>query len=336
MKNKITFVIILLFGCLSGLPGQTELLTFNTEGKFKIIQFTDIHYRKEDKGSAVAIRLIKEALDAEKPDLVVFTGDVIWAEPVLSGLDDVFNPVIERNIPWAYVFGNHDDEFGVSRDEIMEYVVGKPYCLAQKGDKSIKGVGNYVLEIKDKLYNTTKSVLYFMDSGSYSPVKGVGSYDWFSFNQVEWYRNRSEVYTGLNGGIPFPGLAFFHIPLPEYAIMKADEKAFIAGHKDETECNGVLNTGMFAAMRESGDVMGVFVGHDHDNDYIGMYYDIALAYGRYSGGKTVYNNLGLNGCRIIELSQGKREFSTYIRLLGGEKIFQVKYPEDMMPQKEIK
>ena len=47
---------------------------------------------------------------------------------------------------------------------------------------------------------------------------------------------------------------------------------------------------MFAAMKEAGDVMGVFVGHDHDNDYAVMWKNILLAYGRYTGGNTVYNH----------------------------------------------
>ena len=39
----------------------------------------------------------------------------------------------------------------------------------------------------------------------------------------------------------------------------------------EKACAPKLNTGMFAAMKEAGDVMGVFVGHDHDNDYAVMW-----------------------------------------------------------------
>ena len=30
-----------------------------------------------------------------------------------------------------------------------------------------------------------------------------------------------------------------------------------------------INSGLFTAMLEAGDVMGVFAGHDHDNDYVG-------------------------------------------------------------------
>lgn len=331
MKKLLSTLILVTF--LLPLLAQRKTLNFNSNGNFKIVQFTDVHYKQGLKESEVAIKLINEVLDAEKPDLVVFTGDIIWAKPVKLGLDEVFAPVIARQIPWAYIFGNHDDEFGMSRAEIMEYAMQKPYCLAQAGDKNLKGVGNYILEVKDTNNEKLKTILYFMDSGSYTPIKAIGGYSWFDFNQVEWYRNQSAAYTRSNDGIPFPGLAFFHIPLAEYPIMKAQKSSEIIGHKDETECNGKINTGMFAAMREAGDVMGTFVGHDHDNDYIGDYFGIALAYGRYSGGKTVYNNLGLNGCRIIELKEDQREFSSYIRLLGGEKLFGVKYPETFASKK---
>ena len=309
------------------IQSQNIPLKFNQNGNFKIIQFTDIHYQKNNPASAVAIELINEVLDTEKPDLVVFTGDIIYAKPVTEGLDDIFNPVIERKIPWAYIFGNHDDEHGMSRAELMDYAVNKPFCLAQAGDKSLKGVGNYILEVKSSHENKNSAILYFFDSGAYTPIKGLGTYDWFAFNQIEWYSNQSAAYTKVNGGTPYPALAFFHIPLAEYPQMKAEKYDQLIGSKEEKECNGKLNTGMFAAMRQAGDVMGTFVGHDHDNDYIGNYHDIYLAYGRFSGGKTEYNNLGKNGCRVIELKEGKREFSTYIRLLGGEKLYPVEYPK---------
>lgn len=77
---------------------------------------------------------------------------------------------------------------------------------------------------------------------------------------------------------------------------------------------------MFAAMRQNNDIIGIFTGHDHNNDYIGVLHNIALAYGRYSGGNTVYNNLGKNGCRVIELQEGEKSFTTYIYILGGERI----------------
>ena len=85
----------------------------------------------------------------------------------------------------------------------------------------------------------------------------------------------------------------------------------------EAACCPKLNSGLFTAMKEQGDVMGMFVGHDHDNDYAVMWYDILLAYGRYTGGNTEYNHLP-NGARVIVLKEGKREFNSWIRVRTGE------------------
>lgn len=332
MKRTV-FTLITLMAIFS-LSAQNHVLKFNKEGKFKIVQFTDVHYQKDTLASETAIKLINEALDKEKPDLVVFTGDIVFSRPAKEGLDDVFAQVIKRKIPWTYVFGNHDDEYNVTRQQLMDHAMQKPYCLAQAGDKALEGVGNYIIEVKNSTNDQVGALLYHFDSGAYSPIKEIRGYDWFNFNQVDWYRAQSAAYTKENGDKPLPALAFFHIPLAEYAIMKAEKYDQLIGNKDEKECNGVLNTGMFAAMRMAGDVMGTFVGHDHNNDYIGEYQGIYLAYGRFTGGNTVYNDLGLNGCRVIELEEGKHEFSTYIRLRGGEIIYPVHYPTTFAPKAE--
>ncbi len=82
---------------------------------------------------------------------------------------------------------------------------------------------------------------------------------------------------------------------------------------------------MFAAMKECGDVMGVFCGHDHDDDYSLMYYHVLLAHGRFSGGNTVYNHLR-NGARVIVLKEGQRSLDTWIRERGGQVVDKTSYP----------
>lgn len=51
--------------------GNAQTLKFNANGKFKIVQFTDVHYIYNDPRSDVSIERINEVLDAEKPDLVI-------------------------------------------------------------------------------------------------------------------------------------------------------------------------------------------------------------------------------------------------------------------------
>lgn len=325
---KKTFILFLSF-FMSVVIFAQKALHFNKDKSFKIIQFTDVHYRPGVLASDTALLQINDALDAEKPDFVVFSGDLAWGKPAKACFDDVLQTVISRKIPWAYVNGNHDDEQGWTRKQIMDYLVELPYCYAQHGDKNLKGEGNYILELKDaNNSDSISTLLYFFDTGSYTPIKSIGGYDWLDIEQVNWYKSQCEAYTKYHHGQPYPALAFFHIPLVEYTDMslQKDNKT-IVGSRKEKECNPKINTGMFAAMVMGGDVMGTFCGHDHDNDYIGVYKGISLAYGRYSGGNTVYNNLGKNGCRVINLKEGDRGFSTYIRLWGGEELYPFSFPE---------
>ena len=62
--------------------------------------------------------------------------------------------------------------------------------------------------------------------------------------------------------------------------------------------------------------MGVFVGHDHDDDYAVYWKGILLAYGRFTGGNTEYNHVP-NGARVIEMKEGERSFRSWIRTKAG-------------------
>lgn len=44
MCKKIALCLMVLFNALTVL-GQKEVLKFNRDGKFKIVQFTDVHYK---------------------------------------------------------------------------------------------------------------------------------------------------------------------------------------------------------------------------------------------------------------------------------------------------
>jgi 3',5'-cyclic AMP phosphodiesterase CpdA len=311
--NKIMYFSLLMF--VSCGYGRGQKVVKMNNGKFKIVQFTDIHYVKSHPACNESLELIKEVLAAEKPDLIALTGDIVMMNPCFEGWDDVLNTVEEFKIPWAAVFGNHDDEFDKTRSEIMDYIVKRKYSLSSKGPDRIKGTGNYIIEVSDG--TNTEFLLYFMDSNAYSPIKSVKGFNWFGHDQIEWYRKNSAKYTARNGDT-IPALAFFHIPLNEYTDMTMERKKFV-GIKNEAECTGALNSGMFLAMKECGDVMATFVGHDHDNDYIGKYNGVFLAYGRFSGSASTYGHM-TNGARVIELTAGERGFKTWIRLRGNHVI----------------
>jgi metallophosphoesterase superfamily enzyme len=72
------------------------------------------------QGDDLTSDLLATTLDAEKPDLVVFTGDQLNGQGTSwdsrSVLAKFATPVIERQIPWTAVFGNHDSETDMPRD----------------------------------------------------------------------------------------------------------------------------------------------------------------------------------------------------------------------------
>lgn len=82
-----------------------------------------------------------------------------------------------------------------------------------------------------------------------------------------------------NGPLPqkqaAPGLAYFHIPLPEYASF---DPSNFTGVKQEGISSPSVNSGFFTTLVEAGDVKAVFTGHDHVNDFCGKLTDIQLCY----------------------------------------------------------
>lgn len=326
--NKLFLATALMLICAATAIAQPNALKFNANHKFKIVQFTDIHWKYGNPASDEAGERMAEVLDAEKPDLVVFTGDVIFAKPAREGLDKALEATVARGIPFAVTWGNHDDEQDLSRKELSEHVATKAGNLTSTVE-GISGVTNYTLSVKSTDGKRDAAVLYIFDSNSYSPIKKVKGYDWIKHDQVEWYRQTSKAFTAANDGKPLPALAFFHIPLPEFHEAAQNESAYFVGTRKEKACAPEINTGLAAAMLEAGDVMGVFVGHDHVNDYVVDWRGILLGYGRFTGGATVYHDIPEgNGARVIELTEDSRTIKTWIRIKGGKVINEVNYPAD--------
>ena len=90
----------------------------------------DGEYLPENAADPQTVNFIGETLDVEQPDLVVFTGDQLHHDIFDSqtALFKVVAPVVQRSIPFAVVFGNHDSEgaHALSR---------KPYPLPRSCEK---------------------------------------------------------------------------------------------------------------------------------------------------------------------------------------------------------
>ncbi len=328
---KILISILLSFVLVIPAGAKTKSgLKFTAGGEFKIVQFTDTHIDLVEGDNLEAFEIIKEVLNLEKPDLVILTGDIVSQDDPQKAFRNLADIFVSFHIPWAVVFGNHESEHNLQRKPLADFIQTLPLCL-NKDHGAIKGNSNFILPVYGKDIKP-EALLYCMDSNTYSTLKpNIEGYGWFEFSQVEWYRRNSTTFTKANSGKPLPALAFFHIPLPEYVQAWNNKKSKALGVKNEDECASQINTGMFAAMLEGGDVMGTFVGHDHINDYIGVYGGIALAYGRVS--KIMRDPLKdpMAGGRVIVLTEGQRQFDTWIREKGGKKVLECRWPDSFQP-----
>ena len=301
------------------------------DGKFKLIQFTDMHCgftAERMKRAEETLDVVRKMLEIEKPDLAILTGDVVVQNPTAleGGIVEAWNriaaPFAEAKIPFACCLGNHDHERPASAKQLLAAMQESEWNLTRDDNPGLPGAGNCSLPI----YGADGSVkrrLWLFDSHSYPFKEGLSTYDWIKNNQIEWYRAASKFFAAKeNGDAPVPGLAFFHIPLPEYwQIHKTDA---IVGSASEPVCSPELNSGLFTAFVERGDVEGVFVGHDHTNDYIGVYKGIALAYGRKTGCDS-YGDFPRGG-RVIEFTE-EPGFSTYVSALDGVSL-NWKFPQE--------
>ena len=309
MKRTIWSLLLLLVCCPLGLLAQKQLSFMN--GKFKIVQFTDIHWDEKTDNCVRTTASIQAVIKAEHPDVAMLTGDVVTAHPSVEGWKSVIKIFEDAKLPYTVMMGNHDAE-NLDKDSIYDLLATSPYFVGEKGPKDIYGMGNYVVPVYgSKGGNKPAALLYCIDSNDYPENRmKYGGYDWIHFDQIAWYREQSKQFTQANGGKPLPALAFFHIPLLEYNQVIGAETTL--GRKEEDGVSSPdLNSGFFTSLTEMGDVMGVFCGHDHLNDYIGIQNNIALGYGRVSGWDA-YGHIERGG-RIIELSEGKYEFDSWIR-----------------------
>lgn len=305
-------------------------LNFREDGTFKIVQFTDLHWQNGQQEDLQTYSLMKNVLQEESPDLVIFTGDVIYSEHCTDRQESFKNAVKaaeEFNIPWAAVFGNHDTEVGTTREELIRLQQERPLSLTEMGPSLGDRAGNYVLEIHSKNNSSPAAALYLLDSGEYAD-QPVGGYAWVTHSQIGWYKEQSARLTKQNNDVPLPSLAFFHIPVPEYNEVWNEHTCY--GQKHEGVASPKINSGLFTAFLEMKDVRGTFVGHDHINDYWGELYGIRLCYGRATGYNT-YGKEGFpRGARIIQLTEGEADFQTWLRLDDGSVV--VNQPEHL-PEK---
>ncbi len=275
------------------------------DGDFKILATTDLHLDEDYGVNDKTLQMFVYQVEKEKPDLVIFTGDVILSK--YQQIDAVqFAELMEKlGVYYAYVFGNHEarEEKGYFKYLIFNSLTKYPHCLSKYGDKSLPGYGNFTINIMNSETDLKESLIFF-DSGrdmhephitNNNVPRDLKGYDYIKPSQIRWYENHiNELKKEYNN---VQSMLYMHIPIPEYKEVfdAKDDGTFVPSGKAEilygNQFEGIgcspYNSHLFEAMKRCGS-QGIFVGHDHVNDFAAIYDGIYLVYNQ-CGGYNCYN-----------------------------------------------
>ena len=290
-------------------------------------------YWAADKKEERCYGYLREIITNTSPDLIIITGDIIYGE-----FDDNGDNMIEFvkfmesfNIPWAPVFGNHDNESKMGADWQSEQFENAENCLFLQ--RELTGNGNYTVGIEQG--GELTRVFFMLDSNGCGNVSAESlanghtvSYVGFGKDQIDWYTDTAKKITNVSPKTRFS--AAWHIQpnvfLDALALYDTDgtAKVFIdyvenrydgdfgyIGAKlkgewdiDKSVFNGLKNLGFDS----------IFVGHEHQNSASIVYEGVRLQYGMKS---SAYDRLNyVDGSGNIEGTY----YSTDTPWVGGSVI----------------
>ncbi len=287
-------------------PDSTFIAKCDTSGKivdkpFKILVTTDLHLCGTMNLMRKSLEMLARHVAAEKPDLILFTGDVVLTD--WQQVDCIqFGRFMEKmGVYWAYVFGNHEarEEKEYHKYLMLKNLTSFHHCLSKFGDPELFGYGNFFINILSAPNKIQQSIV-MLDSGRNASEKhnkengadiGLKCYDYLKKGQIEWYKNTILSLEKDYG--KFKSMMFMHIPLCEYKnVMELDENEnYVPTGKAEILYGGMyesigcseFNSGMFSAIKELGSTQAVFAGHDHINDFCAKYDGVYLVYAQCDG-----------------------------------------------------
>lgn len=119
--------------------------------------------------------MIESVLSSEPVQLVVLNGDLVSGEMIQSSdssfnIDQIVAPLVDRNLPWASTYGNHDSEINLDPEEMFLQEKAYPNSLTQRTVLGrTAGITNYYLPVFSHETSASNDsvpalILWFFDS----------------------------------------------------------------------------------------------------------------------------------------------------------------------------
>ena len=262
-------------------------------------------YWGPDKMEERCFSYIRETIKNTNPDLILITGDIIYGEFDDKGTSlKAFVKFMESfGIPWAPVFGNHDNESTMGADWQCQQFEQAEHCLFKQ--RELTGNGNYTVGIVQG--GKVQRVFFMLDSNGCSKASSESlsnghtvTSDGFGTDQIEWYTDTAREIKKVSPETKFTfafhiQLAAFSNAYSKYGFDNATTKENpinIDTHPDkEKQDFGYLgrplkgpwdytNT-VFEGLKSLG-VDSILVGHEHCNSASVVWSDIRFQFGQKS------------------------------------------------------
>jgi hypothetical protein len=273
-------------------------------------------------------KYIEQSIKRTNPDLIVITGDIVYGEFDDAGttLTAIIDYMDSFEIPWAALWGNHDNESAKGVEWQCQQLIDSEYCLFKRG--ALTGNSNYTIGIRQN--GALARVVYLLDSNGCcnttdeSVKKAVG----FGTDQITWMNGvGTSVKTFMGRAVP--SLAFWHIattdfntalskygaptpPSPPFTIgetiiaQDGDFGCMSEGFKNPFEVNGLCDV-----LKNCG-IDGVFVGHNHLINTSILYGGIRWTFGLKTGIYDRYTERQLGGTSILLPESGNPPAVAYV------------------------
>lgn len=240
-------------------------------------------------------RYIRQVVNNTKPDLILIAGDIVYGQYDDSGeaLKELITFIDGFGIPWAPVYGNHDNESNIGVLWQNEQLENAEHCLFKTGN--VTGNGNYTVGIRQN--GKLTRVFFMMDSngcdnpGKNSVLHVMPGGKGFMEDQVEWFTRQGAAIKKANPDVNFSFV--FHIPFQIFtdamSSVPVGDMGLIAKGNENFGYLPYQNAGsdwdrdhaIYNAMKELG-TDSIMVGHIHWHSASVVYEGIRFQFGQKS------------------------------------------------------